>query len=574
MSKLACCIVTILFLAAMVVPFWDLNKVFAQDRVIGTIPVETSPIGVAYNAKNGDMYVTNFDSGTVSVIDSSTNTVTKTIPVGTLPRGVAYNGKNGDMYVANEGSGTVSVIDSSTNTVTKTIPVGTRPSGVAYNGENGDMYVADQNSATVSVIDSGTNTVTTTITGMSGPFVLAYNAKNGDMYVVNRALDTVSVIDSSTNTVTTTISGVENNPLGIAYNGKNDNMYVTIQGSSKVSVIDSVTNEVTTILTDVRSPQNIAYNEGNDNMYFTMSPNIVSVIDSNTNKIIETITVENRPNGLAYNPDNGNMYVANILSNTVSVISTGTLQAEPPTATTITSATDSNGNRVQDKSSTVSTSITFQATATKGTNNIAGFECSLDNSAFSNCATSNPATIKYDNLATDKKHTFQVRAVDTQGNTDPKPAGFEWTVLTPTQAITKLQGTINDMHLSKGTTTSLQGPLNSAIKQLDRNNQQGACGPIGAFLDQVNDKRSSGQLTSAQAAELRQQATAIQQQIGCTTTASASAGTANSQSNSPLENMIDSALSNVGPTHSEQTDKARDTIHKGLDLYSDFFGSK
>jgi len=93
-------------------------------------------------------------------------------------------------------------------------------------------------------------------------------------------------------------------------------------------------------------------------------------------------------------------------------------------------------------------------------------------------------------------------------------------------------------------------------------------------LDQVNDKRSSGQLTSAQAAELRQQATAIQQQIGCTTTASASAGTANSQSNSPLENMIDSALSNVGPTHSEQTDKARDTIHKGLDLYSDFFGSK
>jgi FIMAH domain-containing protein len=131
------------------------------------------------------------------------------------------------------------------------------------------------------------------------------------------------------------------------------------------------------------------------------------------------------------------------------------------------------------------------------------------------------------------------------------------------------------MHLSKGTTTSLQGPLNSAIKQLDRNNQQGACGPIGAFLDQVNDKRSSGQLTSAQAAELRQQATAIQTQIGRTTTgASAASSNINSESNSPLENMVDSAFSNLGPMQSEETDNARDKIHKGLDLYSDFFSTR
>ena len=264
------------------------------------------------------------------------------------------------------------------------------------------------------------------------------------------------------------------------------------------------------------------------------------------------------------------MYVASNSGNVFVIASTNVF----PSNTIITSATDGNGNQVENKGSTVSTSITFQVTATQGTNNIAGFECSLDNSAFSNCATSNPATIKYDNLASDKKHTFQVRAVDTQGNKDPKPAVFEWTVLTPSQAVTKLKGTIDDMHLSKGTTTSLQAPLNVALKQLDKNNNKGACGPLGAFLDQVNEKRSNGQLTSSQAAELRQQATAIQQQIGCSTTASASSSADSSQSNSPLENLVDSALSSVGPTHSEQTDKARDTIHKGLDLYSDFFGGK
>jgi hypothetical protein len=100
---------------------------------------------------------------------------------------------------------------------------------------------------------------------------------------------------------------------------------------------------------------------------------------------------------------------------------------------------------------------------------------------------------------------------------------------------------MDDMHLTKGTITSLQAPLNSALKQLDKNNNKGACGPLGAFLDQVNEKRSSGQLTSAQAAELRQQATAIQKQIGCTSTTVA-ASTDNSQSNSPIENMVNSAL--------------------------------
>ena len=103
-------------------------------------------------------------------------------------------------------------------------------------------------------------------------------------------------------------------------------------------------------------------------------------------------------------------------------------------STTITSDTDGNGNPVQNGGSTVSISITFQVTSTAGTNPIAGFQCSLDNSPFTNCATTSPATISYNSLATGQ-HTFAVRAVDTQGNVDPTPATFSWTVLTPTQGI-------------------------------------------------------------------------------------------------------------------------------------------
>jgi len=63
------------------------------------------------------------------------------------------------VYVAN-GSGTVSVIDGSTNTVTDTISIGGGPYGVAYDSATGEVYVANWASNMVSVISS---TSTTTI---------------------------------------------------------------------------------------------------------------------------------------------------------------------------------------------------------------------------------------------------------------------------------------------------------------------------------------------------------------------------------------------------------------------------
>jgi DNA-binding beta-propeller fold protein YncE len=46
--------------------FLDLESAWA-DSVIKTIPVGSAPWGIAFNPSNNDMYVTNVDSGTVSV---------------------------------------------------------------------------------------------------------------------------------------------------------------------------------------------------------------------------------------------------------------------------------------------------------------------------------------------------------------------------------------------------------------------------------------------------------------------------------------------------------------------------
>jgi hypothetical protein len=61
--------------------------------------------------------------------------------------------------------------------------------------------------------------------------------------------------------------------------------------------------------------------------------------------------------------------------------------------------------------------------------------------------------------------------------------------------------TIDSMHLSRGTTTSLEAPLNAAIRQSTRNNEISSCNLLNAFLHQVDAKENNGQLTSRQASD-------------------------------------------------------------------------
>ncbi len=69
-------------------------------------------------------YITNLGDGTVSVINTSSDTVTATVNVGTSSESAAVSPDGATVYVANNGAGTVSVINTSSNTVTATVTIG------------------------------------------------------------------------------------------------------------------------------------------------------------------------------------------------------------------------------------------------------------------------------------------------------------------------------------------------------------------------------------------------------------------------------------------------------------------
>jgi YVTN family beta-propeller protein len=88
------------------------------------------------------------------VINGTSNAVVENIPVGLGPNGIAYDQSNGNVYVSNFMNGTVSVIDGLKNDVTDTIALeaNSTPNGILYDPDTDSLFVADTNSSIVQVI--------------------------------------------------------------------------------------------------------------------------------------------------------------------------------------------------------------------------------------------------------------------------------------------------------------------------------------------------------------------------------------------------------------------------------------
>jgi len=215
----------------------------ATNTLIATVPVESSPVGVAITPDGTKAYVANRGSDIVSVIDTSTNTVTAMVNVGSGPTGVTVTPDGAKVYVTNLYDSDVSIIDTATNTVTATVPVGDNPYGVAVTPDGAKVYVSNAGSNTVSAIDTATNTVTATVPVGSWTLGVAVNPAGTKAYVTNYNDGTLSVIDTATNIVTATVF-VGGGPYGVATNPDGTKVYVANQGSNTVSVIDAATNNI------------------------------------------------------------------------------------------------------------------------------------------------------------------------------------------------------------------------------------------------------------------------------------------------------------------------------------------
>ena len=282
-------------------------------------------------------YLTNQGDNTISLVNTSTNTVVATVPVGhqspclavsaSVPAPtVAVTPSGAFAYITNCGDNTVSVINTSNNTVVAIVPVGNSPFGVAITPNGAFAYVTNTADNTVSVINTANNTEVGTVAVGNGPFGVAITPNGASAYVVNGGGQSVSVIDIATNTVTATISiGQNNGFVAITPNGAF--AYVSVF-SGLIDVIDTSSNTVVTTVSTGGAGTNLAFVAITPNGSFAYvaasGKNVVYVVSTATNTVSATIPVGNFPVGVAITQNGTLAYVANQNDNTVSVINTGT----------------------------------------------------------------------------------------------------------------------------------------------------------------------------------------------------------------------------------------------------------
>jgi YVTN family beta-propeller protein len=322
----------------------------ARDAAAQTPQSDTATFSVTANDGHGG--ITQQQVTVPIASDVTLSATTTAIPVGSNPVDVVVGGNN--VYVANFGSNTVSVINPATRSVIKTLSVAS-PYTLAASADGKHVYVADNTSGvtgidTVSVIDTTSNIVSAAIAipdadSHNYGSDLVVSPDGSRLYVVNRYDETMSVISTATNTVVST-ANIGYAPGGyVAVTPDGTRLYASTDDYGGVRVIATPTQTVTGAV-DSLSPYGaygLAISPDGKRAYVAAiwsndggNSSELQVIDTDPNSpTYNTVTaVISDPNGntpyeqgwvdVALSPDGTRAYVTNLDGNSVAVINTST----------------------------------------------------------------------------------------------------------------------------------------------------------------------------------------------------------------------------------------------------------
>ena len=267
--------------------------------------------------KNILLYVTNSDSDCVTVIDRQQDRVVATIAVDQSPMGIVASPDGDKIYVANSGSNNISIIDTGLNRVINTIGnFGYSPAELALSGDGLTLYATNPNSDNISVIDTLSNIVTGWIYVGNDPADIVADQNERKVYVANKASNSVSIVNVNTSTVEDTVT-VGFNPTGVAIH--QDKLYVTNTGSNSISVIDIPSYSVTKTISLSQKPMWLVSGLS-DRIYVSSADNEVSFIYPSMDMTTRNISVGDLPSQMAVDSLRRKLYVVNTMSEDLSVI--------------------------------------------------------------------------------------------------------------------------------------------------------------------------------------------------------------------------------------------------------------
>src|SRR5687767_7505807 len=177
----------------------------------------------------------------------------------------------GRLYVTNENSGDLTVIDTATRQVIATIPLGKRPRGIKVSPDGATLYIAlsgspmappgtdesklpppDRSADGIGVFDVKQSKLLRVIQGGSDPEQTAITQDGRRLFVANEDAGQTSVIDVADGRVIATVP-VGGEPEGVDLRPDGKVVYVTSEENNHVAVIDAATAKLITTFKDRKS---------------------------------------------------------------------------------------------------------------------------------------------------------------------------------------------------------------------------------------------------------------------------------------------------------------------------------
>jgi YVTN family beta-propeller protein len=211
----------------------------AQNKFLRKLPAGSDPEEFAVSADGNQLYVSNEDVGTASVLNIESGTVEHIVVVGREPEGVGVSPDGNVFYVTCETGGDVFVVDAKGYKVLAHLTVNPRPRSIDFVPDGSRAFVPSESVGELNIVDATNYRVLTTIKlpEHTRPMKVRVAPGGKTVYVSGGRSGTVVAVDTKTYEVTNTIK-VGTRPWGLAISPDGKYLFVANGPSNDVSVVD------------------------------------------------------------------------------------------------------------------------------------------------------------------------------------------------------------------------------------------------------------------------------------------------------------------------------------------------
>jgi YVTN family beta-propeller protein len=128
------------------------NPSLLTDHLLTLLDVGKTPVSLAMKPDGGEIFVSNFDSDSISEIDTWNNQVGWTQAIGNKPTHGIVSRDNSSLWVSNFGADSLSLYSIDDGRVVSSVHAGSEPDALAFSADEHLLLAADAHSGDVSVI--------------------------------------------------------------------------------------------------------------------------------------------------------------------------------------------------------------------------------------------------------------------------------------------------------------------------------------------------------------------------------------------------------------------------------------